>query len=49
MSRNTLNIFITKPIGTDIEETNRVTREIEGMVLEVMNEEGFQAAQSGDG
>jgi len=37
-----LNIFITKPIGTDIEETNRVTREIEGMVLEVMNEEGFQ-------
>jgi multidrug efflux pump subunit AcrB len=37
-----LNIFITKPIGTDIEETNRVTREIEGMVLEVMNEERFQ-------
>lgn len=37
-----LNIFITKPIGTDIEETNRVTREIEELVLEVMNEERFQ-------
>lgn len=36
-----LNIFITKPIGTDIEETNRVTREIEALVLEVMNEERF--------
>jgi len=37
-----LNIFITKPIGTDIEETNRVTREIEGMVLEVLNEDRFK-------
>ena len=37
-----LNIFITKPIGTDIEETNRITREIESLVLEVMNEERFQ-------
>jgi multidrug efflux pump subunit AcrB len=36
-----LNIFITKPIGTDIGETNRVTREIEGMVLEVLNEDRF--------
>lgn len=37
-----LNIFITKPIGTDIEETNRVTWEIEGMVLEVLTEERFK-------
>ena len=37
-----LNIFISKPIGTDIEETNRVTREIEGMVLEVLNEDRFK-------
>ena len=37
-----LNIFITKPIGTDIEETNRITREIESLVLEVMNQERFQ-------
>jgi multidrug efflux pump subunit AcrB len=37
-----LNIFISKPIGTDIEETNRVTREIEELVLAVMNEERFK-------
>lgn len=37
-----LNIFITKPIGTDIEETNRVTLEIEDMVLDVLNQEAFQ-------
>ena len=37
-----LNIFISKPIGTDIEETNRVTREIEGMVLDVLNEDRFK-------
>jgi len=37
-----LNIFISKPIGTDIEETNRVTREIEGMVLDVLNDERFK-------
>ena len=36
------NIFITKPIGTDIEDFNRVTREIEGMVLEVLNEDRFK-------
>jgi multidrug efflux pump subunit AcrB len=44
-----LNIFITKPIGTDIEETNRVTREIEAMILEVMNEERFQRPNSETG
>ena len=44
-----LNIFITKPIGTDIEETNRITREIESLVLEVMNEERFQRPNSETG
>ncbi len=31
-----LNIFIEKPIGTDIEETNEVTKEIEKMVIEAI-------------
>jgi len=44
-----LNIFISKPIGTDIEETNRVTKEIEGMVLEVLNEERFKRPNSETG
>lgn len=41
-----LNIFIEKPIGTDIEETNRTTKELEQRVLEILdkyyttNEEG---------
>ncbi|MAC17849.1 MAG: copper transporter [Flavobacteriales bacterium] len=37
-----VNVYIDMPIGTDIEETNRVTREIEGMVLEVLNEDRFK-------
>ena len=37
-----LNIFISKPIGTDIEETNRVTREIEDMVIEVLDADRFK-------
>lgn len=36
-----LNVFIEKPIGTDIEETNRVAREIEERVIEVVNDEQF--------
>ena len=44
-----LNIFISKPIGTDIEETNRVTREIEGMVLEVLNDDWFKRPNSETG
>jgi len=44
-----LNIFISKPIGTDIEETNRVTREIEGMVLEVLNDDRFKRPNSETG
>ncbi|MDA1336130.1 MAG: efflux RND transporter permease subunit [Bacteroidetes bacterium] len=37
-----LNIFISKPIGTDIEETNRITKEIELSVLEVLNDDQFK-------
>jgi multidrug efflux pump subunit AcrB len=44
-----LNIFISKPIGTDIEETNRVTREIEGMVLEVLNDDRFKRTNPATG
>ncbi len=36
-----LNIFISKPIGTDIEETNRVAKEVEQAVLEVLNDSAF--------
>jgi multidrug efflux pump subunit AcrB len=31
-----LNIFIEKPIGTDIEETNEVTKQIEAMVIDAI-------------
>ncbi|MDA0903722.1 MAG: efflux RND transporter permease subunit [Bacteroidetes bacterium] len=31
-----LNIFISKPIGTDLEETNEVAKEIEHVVLDVL-------------
>ncbi|WP_306641201.1 efflux RND transporter permease subunit [Sanyastnella coralliicola] len=37
-----LNIFIEKPIGTSIDETNRVTELIEQRVINVVNSEQFQ-------
>ncbi len=37
-----LNVFIEKPIGTAIEETNRVAKDIENRVLAVVNSEQFQ-------
>jgi len=37
-----LNIFVTKPIGTDIEETNRVTQEIEILVMEALEDDRFK-------
>ena len=37
-----LNIFITKPIGTDIEETNRVTKDIENLIMDVLAEDRFK-------
>jgi multidrug efflux pump len=36
-----LNVFIEKPIGTDIEETNRVAQEIEERVIGVINSDQF--------
>jgi multidrug efflux pump len=37
-----LNVFIEKPIGTDIETTNRVAKEIEAKVFEVVERPEFQ-------
>lgn len=37
-----LNIFIEKPIGTSIEETNRVAEEVEQRVIDVINDKQFQ-------
>ncbi len=37
-----VNIFISKPIGTDIEETNRVTKEVEALVDEVLHSDAFK-------
>ncbi len=36
-----VNVYIDMPIGTDIEETNRVTKEVEGMVMEAINQPAF--------
>jgi multidrug efflux pump len=36
-----LNVFIEKPIGTDIETTNRITREVEELVIDAINDEEF--------
>lgn len=37
-----LNVYIEKPIGTDIETTNTVTREIEEIVLDVLESDEFK-------
>jgi multidrug efflux pump subunit AcrB len=37
-----VNIFISKPIGTDIGETDRITREVETLVDEVLAREEFK-------
>ena len=36
-----VNVYIDMPIGTDIEETNRVTKEVEGMVMMAINKPEF--------
>ncbi len=36
-----VNVYIDMPIGTDIEETNRVTKEVEGMVMKAINRPEF--------
>ncbi len=42
-----LNIFIEKPIGTDIEETNRTTKDLEGKVLNILDKY-FTADENGN-
>ena len=36
-----VNVYIDMPIGTDIEETNRVTKEVEDMVMKAINQPAF--------
>ena len=37
-----LNIFVSKPIGTDLEETNKVAKDIEVRVMEVLARDEFK-------
>ncbi|MGB1076021.1 MAG: efflux RND transporter permease subunit [Flavobacteriales bacterium] len=37
-----LNVFITKPIGTDLEETNRVAKDIEGIIFDFVEEDRWK-------
>ena len=43
-----VNVYIDMPIGTDIEETNRVTKDVEQMVLTAINRPEFMR-DGGDG
>ena len=44
-----VNVYIDMPIGTDIEETNRVTQEVEGMVMTAINRPEFlQEGENGE-
>ncbi len=36
-----VNVYIDMPIGTDIEETNRVTKDVEDMVMAAINRQEF--------
>ncbi len=36
-----VNVYIDMPIGTDIEETNRVTKDVEGMVMKAIYKPDF--------
>jgi len=42
-----LNIFIEKPIGTDIEETNLTTKELERKVIEVLDDDKYYVEKDG--
>lgn len=42
---NTANIFIEMPIGTDISETNKVTKDIESQVLQIIK--GYEYERDG--
>ena len=37
-----LNIFVSKPIGTDLESTNEVAKDVETRVMEVLNRDVFK-------
>lgn len=37
-----LNVFITKPIGTDLEETNRVAKDIEAIIFDFVEEDRWK-------
>ena len=37
-----LNVFITKPIGTDLEETNRIAKEIEAEIFDFVAEDRWK-------
>lgn len=43
-----LNIFIEKPIGTDIEETNKVTKEIEETVIKAIKKYEVENPETGE-
>jgi multidrug efflux pump subunit AcrB len=43
-----LNIFIEKPIGTDIEETNRTTLELEKRVIEILDDDKYYFQKDGE-
>lgn len=42
-----INIFIEKPIGTAIEETNRTTQEIEQKVIEILDDDKYHIEKNG--
>ena len=43
-----LNIFIEKPIGTDIEETNRTAMELEKRVIEILDDDKYHIEKNGE-
>ncbi|HKL03868.1 MAG TPA: efflux RND transporter permease subunit, partial [Cryomorphaceae bacterium] len=42
-----LNIFVEKPIGTDIEETNRTALELEKRVIEILDDDKYYVEKDG--
>jgi multidrug efflux pump subunit AcrB len=43
-----LNIFIEKPIGTDIEETNQTALELEKKVIEILDDDKYYIEKDGE-
>jgi len=43
-----INIFIEKPIGTDIEETNRTALELERRVIEILDDDKYFIEKDGE-